>query len=134
MDLTKPLPQPTPTSKPFWDALRDETVLLQQCDDCSSWIFYPRTHCSNCLSPSLTWKEVSGAGRLYSYTVARQPTAPHFQDEVPQLIAIVELDVGIKLTSTLTEVDLDSINIGMRLKPFFDHRGDAVTLLRFGPA
>lgn len=134
MDLTKPLPQPTPTSKPFWDALRDETVLLQQCDDCLSWIFYPRTHCSNCLSPSLTWNEVSGAGRLYSYTVARQPTAPHFQDEVPQLIAIVELDVGIKLTSTLTEVDLDAINIGMRLKPFFDHRSDAVTLLRFGPA
>ena len=134
MDLTKPLPQASPTSQPVWDGLKERVVRLQQCEDCSSWIFYPRTHCSNCLSPHLTWKTVAGTGVLYTYTVTHQPTAPHFQDEVPQLLAVVELDEGVRLTSTLSGIKPEDVVIGMRLKPYFDERSEDVTMLRFQPA
>ena len=80
MDFTKPLPTPTPTSAPFWDALKDGVVKLQKCNDCGAWVFYPRSRCSNCLADALTWHAVSGLGTLYTFTIARQPTSPHFAE------------------------------------------------------
>lgn len=131
MEFEKPLPLQTPAAIPFWKGLQDETVVLQQCDVCSQWVFYPRNHCPRCLETSLTWREVSGKGFLYSFTVARQPTAPHFADEVPQLLAIVELEQGVRMTSTLIHVEPAKLRVGLPLEPYFDHVSEEVTLLRF---
>jgi len=135
MEFEKPLPQPTPTSQPYWDALARHEVQIQQCSDCHAWIYYPRAFCSKCLSPELEWKPVSGGAELYSFTIARRPTAPFWADEVPQLIAVVQLDEGPRLTSTLCNVEECDIRVGMRLQPLFeDVIGKNVTLLRFEPA
>ena len=132
-DFVKPLPVPTPTSRPFWDGLNAGKIVIQRCTECSTWVFYPRSRCSNCLSANLAWQEVSGAGVLYTFTLARQPTAPHFAEEVPQKLAIVELAEGVRMTSTLVNVDAADIRVGMKLKPVFDKQA-GVTLLRFQPA
>jgi hypothetical protein len=134
MNFDKPLPVPTPTSAPFWDGLKDGVVKLQKCNDCSVWVFYPRSRCSNCLSEALEWHEVSGAGALYTFTIARQPTSPHFASEVPQRLAVVELDEGVRLTTTLVNVADGDIRIGMRVKPYFEAASDEITLLRYQPA
>ena len=134
MDFNKPLPTPTPTSAPFWEALKEGIVKLQKCGDCGTWVFYPRNRCSNCLSDALQWHEVQGTGCLYTFTIARQPTSPHFASEVPQRLAVVELDEGVRLTTTLVNTADTDIHIGMRLRPFFDPVSDEITLLRYQPA
>lgn len=126
-------PDPTPTSQPFWDALDDGKVMLQQCDECGAWIYYPRSRCSSCLSPSLTWKEISGEGMLYTYTVARQPTTPAFDEVENLLLAVIELDQGPKVTTSLEGTSAEDLEIGMRLKPVFVSAGDR-TILRHQPA
>ena len=135
--LPKPRPVPTPVSQPFWDALREERVELQRCDDCGRWVYYPRSRCPACLSDRLTWTPVDGLGTVYTFTVAEQPTAPPFADEVPQLLAIVELTEGVRLSTTLVDVEPDAIRVGLPVAPVFDHGtghdGDGVTLLRFRP-
>lgn len=131
--LPKPRPRPTPVSQPFWDALRAERVDLQRCDDCGRWIYYPRSRCPACLSDRLTWTAVAGDGFVYTFTVAEQPTAPPFADEVPQLLAIVELTEGVRMSTTLVDVDPDAVTIGMPVTPVFDHGDDGITLLRFRP-
>jgi uncharacterized protein len=133
VNFDKPLPTPTPTSAPFWDGLKEGVVKLQKCNDCGVWVFYPRSRCSNCLSDSLEWREVSGNGTLYTFTIARQPTSPHFSTEVPQQLAVVELDEGVRLTTTLVNVREADIKIGMRLRPYFEPVTDDVTLLRYQP-
>lgn len=133
-EFPKPLPVPTPVSEPYWQGLNDGRIRLQRCDDCAGWVFYPRNRCPHCLSDALTWHEVSGAATLYTFTIARQPTAPHFADEVPQRLAVVELAEGVRLTSTLVNVQDGDIAVGMRLQPVFDKVADGVTLLRFEPA
>lgn len=133
MDLVKPIPRPSTTTRPFWDGLNERKVQIQRCDGCDSWVFYPRTRCPSCLSDLLIWREVSGQGVLYTYTLARQPTAPHFADETPQQLAVVELDEGVRMTSTLVNVEPSDIFIGMRLQPYFDQVTDDVTLLRYQP-
>jgi uncharacterized OB-fold protein len=134
-DLPKPRPRPTPLTQPFWDALRDERVMLQRCGACDSWVYYPRARCPRCLSGDLTWHEVSGRGFLFSFTVTHQPTTFQFADEMPQLIAIVELDEGVRLTTTLVATNGDAghrdLAIGLPVVPVFDHGDDGITLLRY---
>ncbi|MEE9254205.1 MAG: OB-fold domain-containing protein [Pseudomonadales bacterium] len=134
MEFEKPVPIPTPTTKPFWDALNEQRVSIQQCSDCHAWVFYPRSNCSRCLSPNLDWKTVSGRGTLYAFTFARQPTSPHFVDDVPQKLAVVELDEGVHITTTLVNVEEEEVEVGMRVKPCFDKVSDEITLLRYQPA
>lgn len=132
--FAKPLPLITPTTKPFWDGLREEVINLQFCSSCDRHIFYPRSHCPSCLTPEIDWQPISGEGTLHTFTITSQPTAPHFADEVPQMLAMVDLDAGIRMTSTLANVSRENIKVGMRLQPFFDHVNEVVTLLRFQPA
>lgn len=133
--MKKPLPVATPDSRPFWNGLSEHKVMVKRCRRCSILFHYPRRICPGCFSSELTWERVTGRGRLYTYTISRRPTHPLFADEVPQYLAIVELDEGIRLTSTLVNVSEDNIKIGMELESVFErHEEQKITMLRFQPA
>lgn len=132
MQPTPIVPDPTPTSQPFWDALAEKRVELQHCRSCGAWVYYPRARCSHCLSDDLAWEEITGEGTLYTFTVARQPTTPAFADAENLLIAVVELDEGPRVTASLENITIDDVVVGMRLKPFFTPT-EGVTLLRYQP-
>jgi uncharacterized OB-fold protein len=66
--------------------------------------------------------------------VAEQATAPPFADEVPQLLALVELAEGVRVSTTLVDVEPDAIRVGLPVEPVFDHGDDGITLLRYRPA
>lgn len=133
--MDKPLPVPTPATQPFWDALKQHKVQIQQCNDCNKWVYYPRRFCPGCLGENLAWKDISGNGTVYTYTVALRPTAPPWDGDVPQLLAVVELDEGPRLTTELKNVEPAAIEVGMKVKPVFDDiAGEDITLLRYEPA
>jgi uncharacterized OB-fold protein len=109
--------------------------MIQQCDDCESWIFYPRARCPECLGNKLSWKQIAGTGTLYTYTVSRRPTHPAFAEDVPQMLAVVRFDQGPHITSTLVNVAEQDIEIGMAVEPVFDESSDSkAVLLRYQPA
>jgi uncharacterized OB-fold protein len=132
MTWNKPLPHPTTISAPYWEGLKAHEVRLQQCDK-GHWLFFPRTHCPTCGSRQLSWRAVSGEGALYSFTVARVPTLPEFTDEMPQLLAVVELQEGVHINTTMVGVEPSQLQIGQRVRPVFDERPGSVTLLRYTP-
>ena len=135
MDLTYPRPTPCSVTQPFWDGLRKHRVWIQHCADCASFFFYPRAMCPRCWTPDISWQEIPGTGTLHSFTIAHVATAPHFAADVPQKIAVIELDEGPRLTSTLVAIEPTDIAIGMRLAPVFEDLPDIpLTLLRFRPA
>jgi len=133
MSSNRPLPHPTPISAPFWDGLKQGKIMLQRCIDCGDrWSFYPRRHCRHCLSSRLEWEEVSGRGRLYAFTVARIPTLPEFAGPEPQILAVVELEQGERINTTLVGMAADEINIGMPVKPVFAKvNTEGTVLLRY---
>jgi len=54
---------------------------------------------------------------------------------VPQKLAVVELDCGVRLTTTLVDVEEEAIAIGMRVEPVFEAtEGGEGVLLRYRPA
>ena len=132
MSNNKPMPVATQISAPFWEGLKARRLLIQQCNACAHWNFYPRRHCPVCLEHDLAWREVDGAARLYSYTVTRIATLPDFMDEMPQKLAVVELAEGVRINTNLVGLDETEIRIGMPLQPVFaevDAKGNR--LLRF---
>jgi uncharacterized protein len=133
--MTTPVPEPTPVSKPFWDGLAQRRIMVQYSPSLESFIFYPRTLAPGTLADDLEWREIDGAGTLYTYTVARRPTGPPWADALPQLLAVVQWDVGPKFSTELVEVDPNSVRIGMRVEPvFYDLPEDGMTLLKYRPA
>ncbi|MCL5041329.1 MAG: OB-fold domain-containing protein [Gammaproteobacteria bacterium] len=128
----KPMPLATSISAPFWDGLKQGKILLQQCNSCQQWTFYPRRHCSHCLSHDLSWQEVSGQGTLYTYTVARVPTLPEFAGAELQILAVVDLEQGVRINTTLIGLEPDQIKIGMPVKPVRARvKDDGTVLLRY---
>ena len=96
-------------------------------------VFYPRSHAPLTLATTSSGADIAGTGALYTYTIARRPTAAEFVGAEPQIIAVVELDEGPRLTTTLVNVDEAEITVGMRLQPVFDDVDEQTTLLRYEP-
>jgi uncharacterized OB-fold protein len=135
----RPMPVKTPTSAPFWDALAQHRIVIQYSPSSQAYVFYPRVRAPGTLADDLEWREISGMGTLYSYTVARRPVSPHFADAVPQLLAIVEWDEGPRFSTEMVlpadRADPADLRVGMRVRPvFFDYPEHDVTLLRYQPA
>ena len=127
-----PLPQPTPESKPFFDALREHKLLIQRCSDCEHAYYYPRPFCPECLSANVAWEEASGRGRLYSFVINYR-AAPGFVS--PYVIAVVELEEGPRMMTNLVGVEPDPelVRCEMPVEIIFDDVTTDVTLPRFRP-
>ena len=130
---TKPLPTPDEVSRPYWDGLRRGEVVLQRCDSCGKVQFYPRPACRYCGSLELTWETLSGEGSVYTYTVVHRAPFEAFAADVPYVLAVVELDEGPLLLSTIEGIEPEAVEVGMRVVALFDAVSPEVTLLRFQP-
>ena len=130
-----PIPEPTPVSQPFWDALAQHRIRVQYSPSLQRYVFYPRTLAPGTLADDLEWREIDGAGSVYTYTVARRPTGAPWADALPQILAVVQWDAGPRCSTELVDVDPADIRIGMRVSPVFcDVPDTGVTLLRYRPA
>jgi uncharacterized OB-fold protein len=130
-----PVPEPTPVSQPFWDGLAQQRILVQFSPSLNRYVFYPRLLAPGTLADDLQWREIDGAGTLYTFTVARRPTGPPWVDAVPQLLAVVQWDAGPRISTELVDVDPGDIRIGMRVQPvFYDLPEAGITLLKYRPA
>ena len=129
-----PVPEPTPVSRRFWDGLAQHRILVQYSPSLQRYVFYPRTLAPGSLADDLEWREIDGAGMLYTFTVARRPTGPPWADAVPQLLAVVQWDAGPRISTELVEVDPSDIRIGMRVRPvLYDLPENVITLLKYRP-
>lgn len=132
--ITRPVPRPSEQSAGFWAATTEGRFLIQRCASCGQAIFYPRVNCTRCGSTELGSEDASGAGTVYTYTVARRPTHRAFADAGPYVIAIVELAEGPHVTTNIVDCDPDEVRIGMAVEVTFAEEVDGVALPLFRPA
>ena len=134
-EFSRPMPVPTPTTQPFWDALAEHKIRIQYSPSAQRYVFYPRILAPGTLADDLEWRQISGAASLFTYTVAHRPVAPHFADAVPHIIAVAQWDEGPRFATEVVNVDPAQLRVGMRIRPVFvDFPEEGVTLLRYEPA
>lgn len=116
---------------PFWEALKRHELRVQTCEDCGTRRFIPSELCPNCGAAGCTWEQVSGKGRVYTFTVIRRGPTPAYQAEAPYVIAHVELDEGPRMISNLVGCDPEAVRIGMRVEVVFEDASPEWTLYKF---
>lgn len=127
-------PVPTAESAEYWAGLARHEFLLQRCEACGAHQFHPRALCTSCSGTQLAWVRASGRGTLASWSLVRRAVSEAYAADLPYALALVRLDEGPTLMSTLVQTDLDAVRIGMPLEVVFDDRPEGYTLPRFRPA
>jgi len=99
----------------FVDLLDEGQVAGTECKGCGKKHFPPRADCSECFSSDMEWFEISGPGKLVSFsTLMYAPTG--FEDYLPYAIALAdfgEVKVFGWMSKDLEEEDME---IGMDVK------------------
>ncbi len=133
-DTQKPRPLPVPTSitRPFWDAAREHRLVIQYDPDAQAYQFYPRAISMASGKRNLEWREVSGKGSVYSYTVTHVAPAG-FEDRAPYALAAVDLDEGVRMLAQLVNVRIEDVEIGMRVKVCWEDLTDDISYFAFEP-
>ena len=124
----KPVPEPSRDSKPYWDALREGRLVIQACGACGKLRHYPRPVCDACYSMAVTWRQVSGRGRIHSWTVSHHPFHPGFKSELPYVLATVDLEEGVRMLAQLRGVAPDEIAVGLPVAIAFERATEELTL------
>lgn len=131
----RPLPQPTPETRHFWDGTRSGELRLQRCCSCEQVYFPPRPFCPRCASREVAVFRASGCATLYSYVIShRAPPGSDF--EPPYAIAVVELEEGPRMMTNLVEVEQtpEALELDMPLEVVFTPVSEEITLPLFRPA
>ena len=78
--------------------------------------------------------ELTGHGTVYSYAILHHPQHPAF--DYPLLVALVDLDEGVRIVSNLVGLTASEVRIGMSVDVTFEPRGDdwAVPVFRASAA
>jgi uncharacterized OB-fold protein len=105
----KPVPLTDGLSEVYWQAAREHRLLIQRCAACAAYQFYPRSHCSACLSAAPEWVQASGRGRLHTFSVVHRSTNPEFAGDCPYVFAIVELDEGVRLSTRIVQTPVEAL-------------------------
>lgn len=132
---TRPSPTVTPLTSPFWLAAANGRLTAQECLSCGH-LRYPIAHvCPNCLNDACSWRELSGSGTVFSRVVYHRAFNESFRDQVPYIVAIVQLDEGPRMLSNIVGPDRALVRIGSRVRVTFDRVGDdvAVPLFELAP-
>jgi uncharacterized OB-fold protein len=103
--VDRPYPHPYPPQQSdftriFWSALAEGRFLTTRGKLSGRLTFPPKPISPDDWNEPIEWVELSGRGRLYSYTTMHAvPTA--FQAEAPYRVCVVDLEEGVRLATRL---------------------------------
>ncbi len=129
--MTRPRPEPTEISRPYWEGCARHELLLQWCRACGKPQFYPRSICVHCGSSELEWRRASGRGVVYSFSVVHR--APEATLPVPYVVALVDLDEGVRMMTNIVECPPEEVRVGQGVEVTFDDLGEGASVPVFRP-
>ena len=120
-------PAITPDTEFFWNGLRENKLLIQRCGRCQAAAPSAPTDV-----PATAGRWIGrrsnrrAAARVYSYVMPHEPKFPFF--DYPYVVALIELDEGVRIVSNLTDIDPADVEPGMPVEVYyrdFDGRAGA---------
>ncbi len=130
-EYTKPLPVMQSWSHKFWEGTKKGKLLIQECQDCGTKIFYPRKACPECWSSNLGWYESSGKGKIYTYSIMLAGVEEKFASDLPYVLAYIDLPEGIRMMTRIVGCDPKAVDIGMDVEVVFEEATEEITLPYF---
>ena len=117
----------------FWSGLKDQKLLIQLCSDCQTLRVPPRPMCGKCQSLQWDCVESTGRGTVHSYVMPKYPPLPFL--EYPYIVALIDLEEGVRIVSNLCDVAPQEVTNGMAVEAFYEaFNDDELVLHQFRPA
>ena len=110
----------------FWEGAAAGELRIQTCNRCGALRHPPGPACPDCGALDRGHVVASGQGKVYSYVVHRHPPVPG--KELPIVIALIDLEEGVRMVGEVADVADDEIEIGMPLRVGFNRVDDELTL------
>jgi uncharacterized protein len=130
----KPDPAPTDLTRPFWAGGVAGELRLQRCARCGHLRYPISAVCPRCLSSEAAWEAVSGRATVQSYVIFERAYHDAWKDQVPYVVALVELDEGPVLLTNIVAVPPAEVRVGQRVKVVFPRQSGEAALPQFAPA
>jgi len=132
-EYKKPIPVVQPWSEQFWKAAKQHKLVIQECQECNVKIFYPRKYCPECWSSDLGWSEASGKAKVYSFSIMMDQVEPKFKDDLPYVLALVDLEEGIRMMTRIVDCKPEEVETDMDVEVVFEDITDEFSLPYFRP-
>lgn len=135
VEARKPVPVPDDLSEGFWRAAGSHVLAVQRCAACGWYAHPPDMVCVNCLSPerAFRFEEVSGRGRVRSWTVMHDAFLPGFKADVPYVVVDVELDEqpGLRMIGLLADGPGAPLSLGAPAEVVFEDVAEGIAVPQF---
>ncbi len=102
--MSFPLPEPTPLTQPYWDALKSGRLVFPRCKSCDHAWLPTRSECPRCLGDRWEWETASGRGKVVSWVVYHHAYHEAFKVRLPYMVAVVELAEGPRLITNIVNL------------------------------
>lgn len=109
----------------FWAAAREGRLVVQYDRTTGRPQWFPRALSLTSGRRDLEWRQVSGNGTLYSWTVTHSPWPGH-EDRVPYVCALVDLDEGVRMLTNVINTDPATLEVGQRVRLAWQDLADGV--------
>lgn len=124
-----------PSVEKYLQNIQDEHFKAYRCTKCDMVIAPPSGSCYSCGSSIMEWTEVSGKGKLVSFTVIHI-SPDEFVEEVPYYVAIVELAEGTRVSARLLGFDPlkpEEVKLGIDVQMTYEEGKTGRKYLAFKP-
>ena len=125
--LPIPVPEPSGLSKPFWDGLRNDTIMVQRNARTGVYQFPPQWICHDTQTFDVEWVATAPKGVIYSWTRVWHPVHPAMKTACPYIVVVVELpEAGnVRMLGNLLGDPRQTVKIGTPVEAVFEHHKDA---------
>jgi uncharacterized OB-fold protein len=129
-----PSPLADAITLPWWEAAAEHRLVVQRCLACEHTRLPPAPLCPECRSTEADWRELSGRGEVYTYTIVHRPIAA--EQKLPFVIAVIALadSGGVRMISNVVDVDPAEVAVGMPVELVWEDMSEELAIPRFRPA
>jgi uncharacterized protein len=120
--------------KPFWDASRDERLVIPHSGSTGAPFWHPREVAPDTLEPDVQWRDASGEGTVYAVSVMHKPGPGRDPADGPYAVALVDLPEGVRIMTNVVGCDPDDVTPGMAVRVAWHELSDGRKLPMFEPA
>ena len=110
----------------FWEGTLVGELRIQQCNACQALRHPPGPACPACGALDRGYVVAGGVGTVYSYIVHRHPPVPG--KELPILLALIDLDEGVRMVGEIVDLPDTDLEIGLRVQVDFNRVDDELAL------
>lgn len=112
MDPAGLLPAVNADNKHYWDGLAKGELNVQACGDCDKLRYPIVPVCPYCAGTQWNWTTLSGKGKVFSWVRYQRGYLPEFEDLMPYVVILAQMDEGVRMFGRLT----DKLGISGELK------------------